>query len=81
MSVLDGLRAIIVKTQSTLAVQAVGPEATEINVSFGDLLMGDDEPGAEDGFGKDIQDGVGDGLAIDREVASSISNTPDTMCR
>ena len=78
---VDELRAVIVKTQSTLAVQAVGPEATEINVSLGDLLMGDDEPGAEDGLGKDIQDGVGDDLAIDGEVASSISNTPDTKSR
>jgi len=39
----------------------------------------DQEPGTEDGLGEDVQNSVGDDLAVDREVAGAISNTPDAV--
>jgi hypothetical protein len=74
------LRSVIVtETDSTLATQAVGPKASEVNVGLGHLGVGDEEPDAENGLGKDIKNGVGDDLTIDGKFAGSVSNTPDTV--
>ena len=40
--------------------------------------MGEEEPEAEDGLGKDIKDGISDDLSIDINIPGSISDTPDT---
>ena len=41
--------------------------------------MGKEEPGSEDGLGKDVEDGVCDNLGVNIDVARSISDTPDAM--
>ena len=41
--------------------------------------MGEEKPKSKDGLGEDIEDGVGDDLSIDVDVARSISNAPDTI--
>jgi hypothetical protein len=39
--------------------------------------MGEKKPETENGFSKNIKNGVADNLSIDRQVTRSISNTPD----
>ena len=39
--------------------------------------MRHEQPGAEDGLRQDVQNGVGDDLAIDRHTAGTITNGPD----
>jgi hypothetical protein len=68
---------VITETESTLTVEAVGPEATEVNIGLTELSVGDDQPGTEDGLGKNIEDGVGDDLAIDTNTAGTVSEAPD----
>jgi hypothetical protein len=64
------LRSVIVtETDGTLATQDVG---------LGHLRVGEEEPDAENGLGKDIKNGVGDDLTIDGQFTGSVSNTPDT---
>lgn len=41
--------------------------------------MGKEEPGSEDGLGKDVEDSVCDNLGVNVDVARSISDTPDAM--
>jgi hypothetical protein len=41
--------------------------------------VGEQEPGTEDGLGKDVQNGVGDNLLVDVEVAAAVGDTPDAM--
>ena len=40
--------------------------------------MGEEEPGTEDGLGKDVKDGIGDDLLVNGGVAGAVSDTPDT---
>ena len=40
--------------------------------------MGEEEPEAEDGLGKNVENSIGDNLSVDVNVAGSVSNTPDT---
>jgi hypothetical protein len=73
------LRAVIVReTDGTLATQAIGPKASEVNVGIGHLRVGEEEPDAENGLGKDIKNSVGDDLTIDGQYTGSVSDTPDT---
>jgi hypothetical protein len=69
---------ILTDTDSTLAVQTVGPEAVELNIALAHVGVDNQEPGTEDTLGKDIQDGVGDNLSVDADFASTVGNTPDT---
>ena len=39
--------------------------------------MSHEQPGAEDGLSQDIENGVGDDLAIDRHPARTVANGPD----
>lgn len=39
--------------------------------------MSKEEPEAKDWLGKDIEDGIGDDLSVDRDVARAVSNAPD----
>lgn len=68
---------IITETESTLAVKAVGPEATEVNIGLTELSVGDDQPSTEDGLSKNIEDSVGDDLAVDTNTAGTVSEAPD----
>lgn len=40
--------------------------------------MGEEEPEAKDGLGKNIEDSVGNNLRIHVDVTGAVSNTPDT---
>lgn len=69
---------IVTKTESTLTVETIGPEATEINVGLAELSVGDDQPSTEDGLSKNIKDGVGHDLAINTNTAGTVGEAPDT---
>lgn len=71
---------IVTETESTLTVKAVGPEAAEVNIGLAELSVGDDQPSTEDGLSKNIEDGVGDDLAINANTAGTVSEAPDTGC-
>lgn len=68
---------IVTKAESALTVEAVGPEATEINIGLTELGVGDDQPSTEDGLSKNIEDGVSNNLAINTNAAGTISEAPD----
>jgi hypothetical protein len=75
------LRAIILtKADSTLGVETVGPETSQLNIRLTHLSVGDQEPGTEDTLGKNIENGVGDDLAVDTNDASTVSKTPNAIC-
>lgn len=59
----------------------MSPEATKIDVRLWHARVCDEEPEAEDWFGKDIEDGVGDDFAINAEGAGSPSDAPNTAKR
>jgi hypothetical protein len=69
---------ILTDTDSTLAVETVGPEAVELNIALAHVGVDNQEPGTEDTLGKDIKDGVGDDLSVDTDLASTVGNTPHT---
>ena len=70
---------IVTETESTLAVEAIGPEAAKVNIGFAELGVGDDQPSTEDGLCKNVEDGVGNDLAINTYAAGTISEAPDAM--
>lgn len=41
--------------------------------------MGEEEPEAEDGLGEDIENGVGNDLSININLAGAVGNTPDAV--
>ena len=44
--------------------------------------MSEQEPEAEDGLGKDVEDSIGDDLSINARDTGTVSNTPDaTLCQ
>lgn len=69
---------IVTKTEGALTVKAIGPEAAEVNIGLTELSVGDDQPSTEDGLSKDVEDGVGDDLAINTNTAGTVSKAPDT---
>jgi hypothetical protein len=69
---------VLTDADSTLTVETVGPEAVELNIALAEVGVGNKEPGTKDSLGKDIEDGVGDDLSIDTDLAGTIGNTPDT---
>lgn len=69
---------IITETEGALAAESVGPETSKINIGLRDLRVGNEEPDTEDGFGEDVKNSVSDDLGVDRNLAGSIGNTPDT---
>jgi hypothetical protein len=75
------LRAIVLtKTDGTLAVEAVGPEAGKLDIALTHLGMSDQEPGTEDTLSEDIQDSVSNDLAVNTNDASTVGKTPNTSC-
>lgn len=77
---IDGhLRTIIVlDADAALAAEALAPEAGDVDVGLRDAGVGDEQPQAEDGLGEDVEDGVGDDLAVDTDGAGAVSKAPDT---
>ena len=75
------LRSIIViaNADSTLAVEAMGPETSDIDVSLGDGGVCEQQPGTKDGLGEDVENGVGDDLDVDGDLAGTISDSPDAV--
>lgn len=41
--------------------------------------MGEEEPGAEDGLGQDVEHGVRDDLLVDVHVAGAVGDAPDAV--
>lgn len=68
---------VITNTDGTLASDAVGPEATEVDVGLWHADMGEEEPGTEDWLGEDVEHSVRDDLLVNVHVAAAISDTPD----
>lgn len=58
----------------------MGPEAID-GCSAGKVVVGEEQPETEDGFGEDVEHGVGDDFGVDINVTGSISDTPDAMPR
>ena len=75
------LRALVVVTNTDAAIgsQAVGPESADGGGSVRHGIVGEEEPEAEDGLGKDIKDGVGDDLTVDLQHTGTIGNAPDAV--
>ena len=69
---------VITDADGALAVEAVGPEATEINVGLRHVHVGKQQPQTEDWLGENVEDGVGNDLTVDIDVARAVSDTPDT---
>lgn len=77
---LNCLRTVILtEADSTLAVEAVGPEAVELNIALTQLGVSDQEPGTEDTLGENIQDGVGNNFAVNTDLAGTVGKTPNTI--
>jgi hypothetical protein len=73
------LRTIVLtKADGTLTAETVGPEAVELDIALTHLGVGDEQPGTEDTLGENIQDGIGNDLAINTNLAGAIGKTPDT---
>lgn len=72
---------ILTNTDSTLAVESIGPEASKLNLALGHVGVLDEKPSTKDALGKNIQDGIGNDLTINTNFARSISKTPDTAAR
>lgn len=70
---------IVANTEPALGAESVGPEASELDVSLGELGVGEEEPEAEDWLGEDVEHGVGDDLLVDAEDAASVGNSPDAV--
>jgi len=68
---------ILTNTDSTLAADTVGPEATKLDLSLGHALVGEEQPGTEDGLGEQVKDGVGNDLLVNGHLAGAIGDTPD----
>lgn len=74
-----GTLVVVTDTDGALGTETLAPESTDVNVGLGDALVGDEEPGTEDGFGEDVKDGVGNDLLVNVHVAGAIGDTPDAM--
>ena len=68
---------VVAYTNAALARKAVGPEATKVDISLWHAGVSEQEPCTEDWLGKDIENGVGDNLLIDVQVAAAVSDSPD----
>lgn len=74
------LRSLIIITnaESAFLAKTMSPEAID-GGRTGEIVMGDEKPEPENGFGEDIQDSVGDYFSVDTDVARTISDTPDAV--
>ena len=77
---LNCLRAVILtEADSTLAVETVGPESVELNIALTQLGVSDQEPGTKDTLGENIQDSIGNDLAVNTNLAGAVGKTPNTV--
>lgn len=76
---VERLRTLVViaDTDAALGVEAVGPEAANVDVGLLHVHVGEEEPDAEDGLGEDIENSVGNDLGIDRGLARAVGDTPN----
>lgn len=72
-----GTLVVVTNADGALVAETLAPEATDLNVGLGDALVGEEEPGTEDGLGEDVEDSVGDDLLINGSVAGAIGDTPN----
>lgn len=80
--VMGDLGAVIfANANGTLAIQAIGPESSKLNIALAHVGMNDKKPGTEDTLGKNIEHSVCEDLTINANLARSISKTPDTVTR
>lgn len=68
---------IVTKTNSACTGQAISPETADLDVGLRHASMGDQKPDTKDGLGQNIQDSIGNDLAINGNMTSAISDTPD----
>ena len=59
---------IITDTDGALAAETLRPEAAKLDIGLWHARMSEQEPGAEDWLGEDVEDGVGDNLFVDVHV-------------
>jgi hypothetical protein len=69
---------VLTKTDGTLLVETIGPEAIQLNITLTQLSVGNQEPGTKDTLGKDIQHSISDDLAVNTNLAGTVGKTPDT---
>ena len=80
---MSALRTLIIVTHTDAALRAktLGPEAAKVDVSLWHARVGEEEPSTEDWLGEDVENGVGDDLLVDVQVARAVGNTPDAAYR
>jgi hypothetical protein len=72
------LRTIVLaEPYSSFPVEAVGPESGKLNIALTQVGVGNQEPGTKDTLGQDVEDGVGNNLAVNANPASTVGKTPD----
>lgn len=69
---------VITNADATLSREAVGPPSTNLHVGFRDAAVTEQQPQTEDGLGQNVKYGVGQNLAIDTSLASTVGEAPHT---
>lgn len=64
-------------TQGTLSGSTGSPETVNGGSRLGHLVVSGQQPETEDRLSKDVQNGIGNNLAVDTDDASAIGDTPD----
>lgn len=72
---------VVTNTDVALRVEAVRPEATEVDVGLRHAGVAEEEPETENGLGEDIKNSVGDDLSVNAGLAGTVSNTPDAVTK
>ena len=57
----------------------MGPGTLEVKVGGLKHLVGEEKPESKDRLGKDIQDGVGNDLGVNRSAVSTLGESPDAV--
>lgn len=70
---------ILADADSTIAAEAVGPEAVELSIALAHVGVDNEEPGTEDSLGENVENGVDNDLSVNTDLAGTIGNTPDTV--
>lgn len=79
---VDGMHlstVILTDADSTLAAEAVGPESVKLSIALAHVGVDNEEPGTKDSLGENIEDGVGNDLSVNADLAGTVGNTPDTV--
>ena len=70
---------VFTDADSTIAAEAVGPEAVELSIALTHVGVDNEEPGTEDSLGQNVENGVGNDLSVNADLAGTVGNTPDTV--